>query len=179
MVLMALCGLVAVISGLGDNHGVLAPLFIIDTSQPDAGLGFQLWRLLTPAFIHFGIIHLLFNMMWLWDLGRAIEYRKGSVFYACFVVVLAVAANLVQYAITGNPYFGGMSGVVYGFLGYVWIMGRRSPRFGMALPQQTVIIMGVWFLLCWTGIFGPIANWAHAAGLGLGVAWAFVESGKR
>ncbi len=179
IVLIAICVVVAAISGLGENAAVLSPLFIVDPTQAERGLSMELWRWVTPAFIHFGPIHLLFNMMWLWDLGRAIELRKGSAFYIVFVLVLAVAANLAQYFITGNPLFGGMSGVVYGFLGYVWIMGRRSPRFGMALPQQTVLIMGGWFLLCWTGLLGPIANWAHAAGLGLGVAWAFVESSRR
>ncbi len=177
--LIALCVVVAAISGLDGDNPVLLPLYIIDLTQPEAGLSGELWRLVTPAFIHFGPIHLLFNMMWLWDLGRAIEFRKGSAFYVVFVLALAVAANLAQYFITGHPKFGGMSGVVYGFLGYVWIMGRRSPRFGMALPQQTVLIMGGWFVLCWTGLLGPIANWAHAAGLGLGVAWAFMESSRR
>ena len=179
MVLIAICLMVVAISNLGDNRTALLPLLIVDLTQAEGGLTGEPWRWLTPAFIHFGAIHLLFNMMWLWDLGRAIELRKGSAFYVGFVLALAVAANLVQYFITGNPMFGGMSGVVYGFLGYVLIMGRRSPRFGMVLPQQTVIFMGIWFVLCWTGLMGPIANWAHAAGLGLGVAWAFVESSKR
>jgi GlpG protein len=179
MVLIAICLMVAALSNLGENRVALLPLFIVDLTQAEAGLTGELWRWVTPAFIHFGVIHLLFNMMWLWDLGRAIEFRKGSAFYLGFVLALAVAANLVQYFITREPLFGGMSGVVYGFLGYVWIMGRRSPRFGMVLPQQTVIFMGIWFVLCWTGLLGPIANWAHAAGLALGVAWAFVESSKR
>lgn len=179
IVLIALCLLVAAITGLGENREALIPFYIIDLTQPDPGLGGQLWRLLTPAFIHFGPMHFLFNMMWLWDLGRAIESRKGSVFFIGFVLVLAIVANLVQYAIEGNPYFGGMSGVVYGFLGYVWIMGRRNPRFGITLPQQTVLIMGGWFVLCWTGLLGNIANWAHAAGLVLGMAWAFATSGRR
>lgn len=179
MVLIAICLLVAVLSRLGEDETALMSLYIVDLTQAEGGLNGELWRWLTPAFIHFGAIHLLFNMMWLWDLGRAIEFRKGSAFYVGFVLVLAVVANLVQYFITGYPRFGGMSGVVYGFLGYVWIMGRRSPRFGMALPQQTVVFMGIWFVLCWTGVLGPIANWAHTAGLGLGMAWAFVESSKR
>ena len=70
-----------------------------------------------------------------------------------------------------------MSGVVYGLLGYIWIQGLRNLGFGYVLHKQTVIMMLGWFILCWTGILGPIANWAHTAGLAIGIAWGYVESG--
>ena len=178
MVLIGLCVVVALASSLGEQQGVLRSLYIVDPAQ-DGGLSLEIWRWFTPALIHFSPLHLLFNMMWMWDLGRAIEARKGSVYFGLLVLALGVAANLAQYGITGSYTFGGMSGVVYGLFGYVWIMGRRSPRFGIGMPRQTVMIMLGWWVLCWTGILGPIANWAHAAGLGLGVAWAYVESSRR
>ena len=114
-------------------------------------------------------------MMWLWDLGRALELLRGRAFYVCFVVVTGAAANLAQYAITGQPLFGGMSGVVYALLGYFWMQGRFNPRMGFTLHQSTVIMMIAWFVLCWAGVLGPIANWAHSVGLALGVAWGFLD----
>ncbi|MGZ5033859.1 MAG: rhomboid family intramembrane serine protease [Usitatibacter sp.] len=165
---------------LGGGNVVLAQLLIATPGSPEFAeiLGGQVWRLLTPIFLHFGILHILFNMMWLWDLGRALEMLKGRTFLGLFVVVSGIVSNVAQYAITGSPLFGGMSGVVYGFLGYVWMQGRFNPRFGMALHQSTVVMMLVWYVLCWTGLLGPIANWGHTAGLAIGVAWGFLDRGQ-
>ncbi|MGZ5098846.1 MAG: rhomboid family intramembrane serine protease [Usitatibacter sp.] len=180
MTLIVLSVLASAPTLLGGGNVVLAQLLIATPGSPEFAeiLGGQVWRLLTPIFLHFGILHILFNMMWLWDLGRALEMLKGRTFLGLFVVVSGIVSNVAQYAITGSPLFGGMSGVVYGFLGYVWMQGRFNPRFGMALHQSTVVMMLVWYVLCWTGLLGPIANWGHTAGLAIGVAWGFLDRGQ-
>ncbi|HEY5993328.1 MAG TPA: rhomboid family intramembrane serine protease [Gallionellaceae bacterium] len=172
LALIAACILIALLSNLGQSREVLDPLYIADPDSPGFGaiLGGELWRLITPAFIHFGVMHLAFNMIWLWDLGGLLERKKGHLSLLGLVLAIGIAANLAQYIITASPYFGGMSGVVYGLLGYVWMHGRVNPRFGVILSQQTVVIMLAWFVLCWLGMLGPIANWAHTAGLAMGVA---------
>ncbi len=137
----------------------------------------QLWRLFTPALIHFGIFHFLFNMVWLFDLGGMIEARKGAWFLIAFVLLAGIASNMGQY-LAVSPNFGGMSGVVYALFGYAWMKGRFDPGDGMGVPQTTVVIMMGWFLLCFTPYFPNIANEAHAIGLGTGVGWGYLSAVK-
>ena len=176
---IALSVLASLTSALGS--GVPTPLLMNDPGAPffASVAGGEVWRLVTPMFVHFSILHILFNMMWLWDLGRAIELRKGAFFLGLLVVATGTASNLAQYFITQSPLFGGMSGVVYALLGYFWIQGRINPNFGMALHQTTVIMMLVWYVVCWTGLVGPIANWAHTAGLLMGLAWGLLAGRSR
>ncbi len=128
----------------------------------------QWWRLLTPMFLHFGLLHLGFNMMWVWSLGPQVEANHGSLVMAALVVVSEVAGNLGQYWASG-PGFGGMSGVVYALFGFVWMSARYDRRHRYAISERnTWLVMG-WFVLCATGAVGPIANIGHAGGLVIGL----------
>ena len=79
----------------------------------------------------------------------------------------------------GGPSFGGMSGVVYGLLGYIWIRGKYDPLSGFYLENWIVIMMIGWFLLGFTGMIGHIANAAHGAGLAAGMAWGYLLAKQR
>jgi GlpG protein len=137
----------------------------------------EFWRLLTPVFVHFTPLHLLFNMLWLLDLGSMVEARQGTGRLGLLVVILGIASNLAQYFWGGaGPNFNGMSGVVYGLLGYIWMKGKFDPTSGLYLHPHTVAMMLIWFFLCLTGWVPRVANMAHAAGLGLGIAWGFLAS---
>ena len=129
----------------------------------------QVWRLISPIFLHLDWPHLIFNMLWLADLGAIIERRKGTAWLALVVLSTALASNLVQYWWDG-PHGAGMSGVVYALFGYVWMKGKFQPQEGMAVGQQTVLIMIAWLFVCMTGLLGPIGNAAHVVGLLGGMA---------
>ena len=143
----------------------------------DSILGGQVWRLVTPIFIHFGLLHLLFNMMWMKDLGELIQRRWSAFTLGALVLVSGVLSNVAQFIVNwdlqsgvrwANTYSGGMSGVVYCLLGYVWIRGRFDPAAGLKLHPQTVFMMLAWLVVC-TGALGHIGNSAHATGLLVGV----------
>ncbi|MFQ5734833.1 MAG: rhomboid family intramembrane serine protease, partial [Planctomycetaceae bacterium] len=126
----------------------------------------EIHRLITPIFLHFDILHLLFNMLWLRTLGAAIEMRRGSWRFALMVVFIAVTSNLAQY-LYSHPAFGGMSGVVFGLFGYLWMKSKYDPESGFFMPPQLVFMMMAWMVFCY---FGPlnIANAAHTVGLIVG-----------
>jgi GlpG protein len=137
----------------------------------------EVWRLITPIFLHFSILHLLFNMFWLRDLGGMIETQRGPWTMLAAVLASAVIGNLAQYfwsLDTPSPFgFGGMSGVVYGLFGYVWIKQRFEPHLGLGLNEQSAMIMLAWLVICMTGMIGHVANAAHVAGLLSGAAIAY------
>ena len=168
--------LVFALSRMGENQGPLLPLFI--SLYPAASPAWllevrhgEVWRLFTPAFIHFGIPHLAFNMLGLKNVGDLMERVHGSRYYLFLTAVLALCSNLGQYFINGSPGFGGMSGVLYGLFGYLWMRSLSDPLYPLRLTRQTVVISLVWFVACFTGVLGPIANGAHTTGLVLGAVW--------
>ncbi|MDP6434322.1 MAG: rhomboid family intramembrane serine protease [Arenicellales bacterium] len=174
--LISVSALVALLSGLGANLDLLLGLFISSTLH--GGLheiqSGEIWRLFTPAFIHFGVLHFVFNMLWIWNLGTVIESLLGSSRLIILTLGIGIFSNLAQYYWSG-PAFGGMSGILYGLLGYLWIQGRFNPGFGVILNRSIVIMMLVWFVLCWTGLLGPIANMAHTAGLATGIILGLIH----
>ncbi len=140
----------------------------------------EIWRLVTPMFLHFGIFHIVFNLMWTWQLGQIIEYKQGGLIMLMVSLVSGVVSNLAQYWVSG-PVFGGMSGVVYALFGYFWIQGLTNPWFGMRLNPTIVYLMLGWFVICWSGILEKlfnlgIANTAHTAGLASGIVMSLLVS---
>ena len=170
--------IVAVISGIGSHYQFIRFLFISEYTQGLSEImNGEIWRLFTPAFIHFGIIHIAFNLLWLYQLGSAIEQRQGSQRMLILVLIIALLSNLAQFLWSG-PLFGGMSGVVYGLLAYLWVQGKFNPAAGLWLDKTTTIMMLIWFALCWTGLVGNIANMAHTVGLVCGAILGLVYSSQ-
>jgi GlpG protein len=87
--------------------------------------------------------------------------------------VTAVTSNVAEYAWSQIPTFGGMSGVLFGVFGYLWIKSEFDPGFGIRLAPTSIAMMLIWFVLCMTtNWFGSIANAAHFAGLVTGIVWS-------
>lgn len=148
----------------------------------------EVWRLVTPIFLHFGWLHLVLNMLWLHSFGGLVEDRRGSLFFLSLVLVVAVVSNLAQgieTALRGPALFGGMSGVDYGLLGYVLVKSRTDPRERYFIAPGTTFMALAWLVLCilreippfadvLARTIPPIANSAHVAGLAAGAAAAWL-----
>ena len=175
MVLLILCVVVAMATKLGQEP-VWTGWLMISMEKVSAG---QVWRLFTPAFLHFSLWHLLFNLLWLQDLGAVLELKIGTVRFAVVVALVALVSNLAQY-VAGGAGFGGLSGVVYGVFGYLWIRGKRDFRFGLTIAPMTSGLLLVFLALGIFGLLGPTANAAHFSGLLVGGAlgWAAARNNK-
>lgn len=142
----------------------------------------QYWRLITPAFLHFGWLHIVFNCLWLWDLGRRVEQVMGHLNMFMLFLVIAVVSNASQFEFGGGGLFGGMSGVVYGLLGFSWIAPQLQPAWPIQPPKAVMIFMVGWLVVCMSGMvevlgFGAIANAAHLGGLLCGAVVGVVFAG--
>ena len=142
----------------------------------------QYWRLITPAFLHFGWLHIVFNCLWLWDLGRRVEQVMGHLNMFMLFLVIAVVSNASQFEFGGGGLFGGMSGVVYGLLGFSWIAPQLQPAWPIQPPKAIMIFMVGWLVVCMSGMvevlgFGAIANAAHLGGLLCGAVVGVVFAG--
>src|SRR5262245_19799385 len=147
----------------------------------------EVWRLVTPILIHYGLMHIVFNVFALYSFGSVVEERRGSRFFLMLVLAIAILSNAGQAIETsmrhGIPLFGGLSVVVYGLFGYVFIKARYDSRERYYLSPGTAFIAMLWFVLCilrdippfhafLRDAIPPIANSAHGVGLIVGATIA-------
>lgn len=142
----------------------------------DAELQFEAWRYFTHIFMHFSLMHILFNLLWWWYLGGMVEKRLGSGKLVVITVISALLSGFMQHKF-GGPWFGGLSGVVYALMGYAWLRGERDPQSGIFLQRGLILFSLIWLVAGWFNVFGmSIANGAHLAGLVVGLAMAFADT---
>ena len=134
----------------------------------------QLWRYFTHTLLHFSIIHIVFNCLWWWLLGGIIERKISTWKLVQIFLFSAMISGFAQFAISGIE-FGGLSGVVYALLGYLWWIGWLAPEKGVGIPKAYVGFMLAWLVL---GFVLPmnIANMAHLFGVLTGCAIAFWDA---
>lgn len=148
-----------------------------------AGVDGQWWRLLTPALLHFSFLHIAFNLIWWWEFGGLIERAQSRWRLLALSLVIAVVSNAVQF-LTYGPQFGGLSAVVYGLLGYLWLYPFADPVAPFRLRGGIVVFMLAWLAIGYSGLldalFGiTVSNHGHLAGLlagcGLGLLLGLVN----
>jgi GlpG protein len=118
------------------------------------------WRLLTPVFLHGNPLHLILNVLMLFFL-------------------IAIGSNLLQGLMPkewfGSPNFVGISGVVYGLFGFIWIKSTYRPDRIPQLSPLSIVFLLAWLAIGFLGDSGgaPMANLSHLGGLliGMGLGW--------
>jgi GlpG protein len=144
----------------------------------------QLWRLITPLFLHGNMFHLFFNMFFIFLLGSMIERIHGSLFFLLLTLITQTVGMLVQVmlpdaafmpeSLRGSPFAIGASGAAYGFFGFMWIRPWLDADYPIELDStQFMIIMGG-LIVCLTPLVPNVANGAHLGGLAAGMAVAAI-----
>lgn len=189
--LMGLSVLVAMLSDFGHSGALIRYLLILDPFLAGQELGTaagrwdalietlaagEYWRLLSPDLIHFNVMHITFNLLMLWVLGGQLEIHKGSLSFLALVIFVSIASNVAQ-LLESHALFGGMSGVVYGLVGYCWIWKYYQP--GIFFPNVLLKFSLVWLILGYTPLtewlgLGKMANAAHLYGLISGLIWGAI-----
>lgn len=105
----------------------------------------QVWRIFSPAFLHKDFLHIIFNMLWLWVLGKQVEDKLSIFRYLLLVLIIAAVSNTFQYLMSG-PFFLGYSGVIMGLACFIWMRQKIAPWEGYPL-QRPVIYFLMFFVL--------------------------------
>ncbi len=128
------------------------------------------YRIITPVFLHFGLFHILFNSLWLKDLGSIIEINYSKKWFVLIFIFSAAISNSLQFSFSGAE-FGGLSGVIYAFLGFLWIRSKLGSELKYPLPSRDIGLMIIWYVICLIGLIPQVANWAHGGGLLTGMGF--------
>ena len=152
----------------------LWPLGSASVLGPESGAGFNLWQLVTYAFLHGNTLHLFFNMFALYMFGgeieRVFEPRRYLQYYFVTVIVAAITQLVVSGVGSATPYpTVGASGGVFGLL----------LAFGMLFPRRMIMLifppipMPAWLFVTvygvlelYLGVTGTSQGVAHFAHLG-------------
>ncbi|MEM7165026.1 MAG: rhomboid family intramembrane serine protease [Planctomycetota bacterium] len=138
---------------------------LITNSVWGAVLDGQVWRIISPIFLHSGWLHLSMNGLGTYYLGSMIEMRIGLARFLGLTLLIGAVSNIAQ-SFSSNS-FGGLSGVVYGYVGYCWMKTRYAPSLGYWLPPEVIAMALGWAVLC---LFSDrVANTAHFTGLAVGM----------
>lgn len=143
----------------------------------------EVWRAITPIFLHANPIHLAMNMLGLVMLGRITERLVGTPRYALMILMLAalpmLLACLMPPNLDGSPRTVGISGVVYGLAAYLWLVSSQRPDLGFRIPNGMIGFLLLVIVLGFSGLMPGISNWGHLGGFAVGLAFALIGTVSR
>ena len=133
----------------------------------------QLWRLLTPMFLHGSLLHIGFNMYALVVIGSGLERRFGHWRFLLLYLVGSLAGNVFSFLFSPNPSLGA-STAIFGLLGAEMVFFYQNRElFGKGARralQNVITVAAINFVI---GLSPGIDNWGHLGGLlgGLIFTW--------
>jgi len=135
-------------------------------------LGGQEWRLLSSTFLHIGLLHILFNMWCLWDLGAMLESLYGHWTFAFVYLISGIGASLASVWWRPGGVSAGASGAIFGIVGALiashYLGEFSAPHFAVRSRLRSVLIFAGYALI-FGAMSGRTDNAAHMGGLVTGL----------
>jgi membrane associated rhomboid family serine protease len=162
------------------NHGVLFGPALTANNFP-APFPFsgthQYWRLLTAGFLHAGLIHILFNMIFLYFMGPMLEPAIGRLNFAAVYIGALLAGSFGALLLTPDAPTVGASGAIFGVFGALLVVARDR---GIPIWQSGLGLTLV-INLVFTVSVSNVSIGGHLGGLvaGLICGYAIVELGEK
>ena len=156
------------------EHGAMYPPYVAENGQ--------YWRLFTSMFMHFGLMHILNNMVMLGAVGRIVEIAMGHVRFLIVYIATGICGSVLSYVVMlhNNDYAvsAGASGAIFGMVGaLVWIV-IVNRGFYEGISRQQVIFMVI--LMIYYGVStSGVDNWDHLGGLAGGFIISIVLYRKK
>ncbi|AVH59293.1 MULTISPECIES: rhomboid family intramembrane serine protease [Streptomyces] len=153
--------------------------------HPEGVVDGEWYRMLTGAFLHlpptegtFGILHIVMNMVSLWNIGRAVEAQLGRARYLTLYLLSALGGSVLVLLIAPDTPTVGASGAIFGLGAAYYVMARRL---GADMRNVNRFLAG---LLLWLVISAAVTSWqGHLGGLLAGgvvtVAYAYAPRDRR
>ncbi|MEV4558006.1 rhomboid family intramembrane serine protease [Kitasatospora sp. NPDC049285] len=143
------------------------------------------YRLITGTFLHlqptsglFGITHILFNMYWLWILGRVVEERLGVLRFSALYLLSGLGGSVFAYLVAPTQPSLGASGAIFGLAGGYFVLSRRM-HYDPLGGSQLMVTFVIWMVISagftsWEGHLGGLVT-----GLTTGYALAYAPRQQR
>lgn len=139
------------------------------------------WAYITSCFIHSDLIHLVFNVYWLFTLGKYLEPEIGLRKIVLLFICLAVISSGFEFWLSEETGVG-MSGVLYGLFGFMWVARSRYPIFRQIVTLSLAKLFIGWLVLCYVLTYlkiWDVGNMAHLSGLISGLLIGVILTHKK
>lgn len=172
--------------------GINLAMFVLQTAStgleralalwPPAVADGDLYRLLTSAFLHFGMAHIAFNMLALYFVGPALEQALGRLRFSALYLLSALGGSVLVYVLTLNALTAGASGAIFGLFGATFVVGRKlnmDVRGVVAIIGLNLVFTFIYPLftsqnISWQGHIGGLVTGAAVAAI-----YAYAPSKQR
>lgn len=139
--------------------------------MPGAVADGEMYRLLTSAFLHFGLTHIAFNMLALYFVGPPLEIALGRVRFIALYLLSALGGSVLVYLLTEGGNTAGASGAVYGLFGATFVVGKRLNMDVRSV--MTIIVLNLAFTFIFPLFTSQNISWqGHIGGLVAGAVVA-------